>query len=275
MGLFDDYHPLKGRMFQRLKPDGTFSSNLSSPPEIYLNHMSTINITYEFEFQDGKKFVYPLKLDKKTLSLIPERKSPLPHWTRLDHQACEGCPLLKKRKPYCPIAVNISDLIERFKDIPSTETVRITVFTAERNYWKEGSVQKGLSSIFGIIMATSNCPVMDFLKPMARFHLPFSTDEETIIRSISMHLLSQYFIAKKRGQPDLSLDLLDRAYSMVQKVNRGICHRISSIVQETKCQGDSSSNAVVILDTFSKLLQAEIKENLESFAPLFEKIHTP
>ncbi len=237
--------------------------------------MSTINITYEFEFQDGKKYFYPLKLDREKISLISERKSPLPPWTKLEHYPCDGCPLIKEKEPYCPIAANISDLIEHFKEIESTETVRITVYTAERNYWKECPVQKGLSSIFGIIMATSNCPVMDFLKPMARFHLPFSTEEETIIRSISLHLLSQYFIAKRRGQPDLSLDLLDRAYSMVQKVNRGICNRISSAIRETKSKGDAPSNAVVILDTFSQLLQAEIEENLESFSSLFELIYFP
>ncbi len=236
--------------------------------------MSTIHITYEFEFQDGKKFVYPLKLDKKTVSLIPDRKGPFPPWTKLEHYPCDGCPLIKERKFYCPIAVNISDLIEHFKEIKSTEMVRITVYTAERNYWKIGPVQKGLSSIFGVIMATSNCPVMDFLKPMARFHLPFSTGEETLLRSISMHLLTQYVFSKKRGQTDLSLDLLDQAYSMVQKVNRGICNRISSVVQESKSQGDAASNAVVILDTFSHLLQAEIEENLESFARLFEGTFT-
>ena len=54
--------------------------------------------------------------------------------------------------------------------------VRITVYTAERNVWKDGLVQKGLSSIFGVVMAKSNCPVMNFLKPMARFHLLFSTE---------------------------------------------------------------------------------------------------
>ncbi len=237
--------------------------------------MSTINITYEFEFQDGKKSIYPLKLDKKTVSLIPDRKVPLPPWTKLEHYPCDGCPLIKEGRPHCPIAANISDLIGHFKEIKSTEIVRITVYTAERNYWKIGPVQKGLSSIFGIIMATSNCPVMDFLKPMARFHLPFSTDEETIIRSVSMHLLSQYFIAKKSGQSDLSLDLLDRAYSMAQKVNRGICNRISSVIRESKSQGDATSNAVVILDTFSQLLQVEIEKNLESFAPLFEGSPTP
>jgi len=235
-------------------------------------HMSNLTITYEFEFQNGEKFVYPLKLDKETVSLIPERKLPLPPWTKLEHFQCIVCPLLKEKESHCPIAVNIADLIEHFKDIQSTEHVQITVYTEERTYRKEAPAQKGLSSIFGIIMATSNCPLMNFLKPMARYHLPFSTDEETIIRSVSMYLLSQYFIAKKKEQPDLSLNHLDRAYSMVQKVNRGIFNRISSVVRESKSQGDAVNNAVIILDVFSQLLQIEIEQKLDSFATLFEGI---
>jgi hypothetical protein len=231
--------------------------------------MSTYKVTYEFEFQNGEKLIYPLTLDKETVSFLLNPQGPFPSWTKLEHYQCIVCPLTKDRVAHCPIAVNIADLIEHFKEVKSTERVRIIVYTAERTFMKEAPVQKGLSSIFGIIMATSNCPIMNFLKPMARFHLPFSTDEETIVRSVSMYLLSQYFIAKKKGQPDLSLKHLDRAYSMVQKVNRGICNRISSVVRENRSQGDAASNAIVILDTLSQLLKAEIEENLDSFAALF------
>ena len=31
MGLFDDYHPLKGKMFQILKPDGTLHPDMKPP----------------------------------------------------------------------------------------------------------------------------------------------------------------------------------------------------------------------------------------------------
>jgi Tfp pilus assembly PilM family ATPase len=232
--------------------------------------MSIYQITYEFEFQNGKKIVYPLQLDKDTISLISDRKSPLPPWTKLEHCQCKVCPLSKDKTPYCPIAANIAGLIEKFKDINSNELVRISVFTAERTYIKEAAAQKGFSSIFGIIMATSNCPIMNFLKPMARYHLPFSTDEETIVRSISIYLLSQYFIAKKRGQPDLSLENLDRAYSLVQKVNQGICDRISSAIRQSQSPGDAVNNAIVILDVLSQLLTTEIEQKLDSFAMLFE-----
>lgn len=235
--------------------------------------MATFQIAYEFEFQNREKVVYPLQLDKDTISLIPDQKNPLPPWTKLEHCQCTVCPLIKDRTTHCPIAANIANLIENFKDIKSTEHVRITVFTTERAYMKETTVQRGLSSIFGIIMATSNCPIMNFLKPMAKYHLPFSTDEETIVRSISMYLLSQYFIAKRKVQPDLSLLNLDRAYSKVQEVNRGICGRISSVVRQSQSRGDAANNAIVILDMFSQLLATEIEQKLDSFATLFEGIN--
>jgi hypothetical protein len=231
--------------------------------------METFLITYEFLFGNGKRHVYPLKVDKRTISLISERRRPLPAWTRLESCQCPPCPLTQANAPHCPIAANIAELIEDFKEIESTEHARITVHTIERTYTKEAPAQKGLSSIFGIIMATSNCPVMNFLKPMARYHLPFSTSEETIIRSISMYLLGQYFIAKRKGQPDLRLKNLERAYAMVQNVNRGICRRITSVIQKSGAQGDAASNAVVILDAFSHLLQAEIEGHLDSLSDLF------
>ena len=234
--------------------------------------METFQITYEFAFRNRKKYVYSLKLNKRTISLVAEWKRPLPAWTRLEYFQCTVCPLTGEKNPYCPIAANIAELVNDFREIHSTENVRINVYTSERTYMKVAPVQKGLSSIFGMIMATSNCPVMNFLKPMARYHLPFSTGEETIVRSVSMYLLTQYIVAKKKGQPDLSLENLERAYSMVQRVNRGICSRIATAIQESRGQGDAANNAVVILDTFSQLLQIAVEDKVDSLVTLFEGI---
>lgn len=215
--------------------------------------MPILEIIYEFKFMDGRRMLYPIILDKATISLIPKHKTPIPFWTELDCSRCSVCSLSKDRSPHRPIAANISDLVEHFKEIRSTEQLSITVITTERSFFKEAPIQRGLSSIFGLIMATSGCPIMNFLKPMARYHLPFSTDEETIVRSVSMYLLRQYFIAKKRGNPDLSLEKLDKSYSLVQEVNKGICNRISRAIIESKSKGDAASNAVILLDSFSQL----------------------
>jgi len=230
--------------------------------------MANIEIVYTFEVQGGEKFVYPISLDKMTGSLIAEEQRDLPAWTALESCQCKVCPLTTDRNPHCPIAVNINRLVDYFKNFYSTDKMHITVTTEERTYFKEAPAQRGLASILGLVMATSGCPVMNFLRPMAKFHLPFSTSEETIIRSTSMYLLAQYFVAKKGGKPDMSLDKLNRAYDDVRHVNEGICKRIAAVVQKK----EATSNAVIILHTFSQLLGMEIEDKLDSLQYLFEGI---
>lgn len=228
--------------------------------------MLNIEIVYTFEVQNKEKFVYPISIDKKSGTLILEGQGVPPEWTRLENCQCEACPLNKELNPHCPIAVNINKLVEYFKDMYSTDQMNISVATEERIYFKEAPAQRGLASILGLIMATSGCPIMNFLKPMARFHLPFSTSEETVIRSTSMYLLSQYFVAKKGGKPDMSLDKLNKAYTDIQQVNKGISRRIATVVNK----GEAASNAVIILDTFSQLLGIEIEDRLDSLQSIFE-----
>ena len=230
--------------------------------------MSLFTITYTFESSTGERTVYPIVLEKQTVSYLPHGQKPPPEWTALENCQCTVCPLTKEEHPNCPIAVNVAELVENWKDIQSTEAMHITVTTEERTCVKDAPAQRGLASILGIIMATSNCPIMNFLKPMARYHLPFSTSEETIVRSTSLYLLSQYFIARKTGHPDLSMENLNRAYGDVQKVNECFCRRIGTAVKISR--GDAANNAVVILDTLSQLLSMEIEDNLDSLAPLFE-----
>ena len=230
--------------------------------------MANIEIVYTFEVQNKEKFVYPIFIDKKTLSLVSEGRGVPPRWTALENCQCKVCPLIKDRDPYCPIAVNIDGVVEYFKDFYSTDEMHITVRTEERAYFKKAPAQRGLASILGVIMATSGCPIMSFLRPMAKFHLPFSTSEETIIRSTSMYLLAQYFVTKKGGRPDISLDKLNRAYDDVRQVNEGICKRIDTVVQKK----DATKNAVIILHTFTQLLAMEINDKLDSLQSLFEGI---
>jgi hypothetical protein len=230
--------------------------------------MATIEMRYTFEDQKGGEFVYPILIDKKTGCLISEGQGIQPGWTALENRQCAVCPLTGERDPYCPIAVNIDGLVGYFKDFYSTDKMRITVTTQERTYFREAPAQTGLASILGVVMATSGCPIMDFLRPMAKYHLPFSTSEETIIRSTSMYLLAQYFIAKKGGKPDILLEKLNRAYGDVLLVNEGMCARIGTVVK----QKDATGNAVIILHTLSQILGMAIDDKLDSLQSLFDGI---
>jgi len=114
-------------------------------------------------------------------------------------------------------------------------------------------------------MATSGCPHMDFLKPMARYHLPFSTAEETIVRTSSLYLLTQYFKEGSGGEPDYKLAGLENLYEQVSKVNLGIIERIRS----RSASGDTNANSIVILNSFAQILSLGGKVGLNSVAKTF------
>lgn len=220
---------------------------------------------YTFEFSDGKIKEYDLLLEPETLSLIRQEPVQSPaQWTRLDYEKCRCCPLTPDIYSRCPIAVNIMELVDNFKDVFSYHDCKVICETVDRTYFKDTSVMEGLSAIFGVIMATSDCPVMEFLKPMARFHLPFSTIEETTVRTASMYLLAQYF--KYKDQPDLNFDFtaLEKHYARVQQVNDGLLKRIKSVGSE-----DADKNAIITLYSMSQFLSMEIDYSLEGLASIF------
>jgi len=220
---------------------------------------------YQFQFEDDNIINYHIALNPKTLSLIPDEHRHKPQdWTRLNYKQCSNCPLDIDSHPFCPIAVNIMELVETFKDALSYHNCMVVCKTEDRTYSKDTSIMEGLSAIFGVIMATSDCPIMNFLKPMARFHLPFSSVEESTVRTTSMYLLGQYF--KYKDLPDIKMDFkpLENYYAQVRLVNEGIIKRISSVSKQ-----DADKNAMVTLHSLSLFLSMEIDYSLSSLEYIF------
>jgi hypothetical protein len=160
--------------------------------------------------------------------------------------------------------VNLSSLVESFKNSPSFESTTVTVQAPERTYVKQTSLQQGLSSIIGIYMVTSGCPVMDQLRPNVRFHLPFATMEETTYRAVSMYLAAQYFRMRRGETPDWTLERLAEVYKGVWLVNRGMAQRLAHASSK-----DANVNAVIVLSTFGSNLDDYLDDSLEKIEPLF------
>lgn len=224
----------------------------------------TYTIEYQFHFDDEQISCFNIEFDPHTMTLIRPEITHKPDWTNLDYEQCDCCTLNKDEHPHCPIALDISELLEEFKDSLSTETCTVYCITPERTYSKKASLQEGLFSILGVIMATGQCPVMEFFKPMARFHLPFSTIQETIFRSTSVYLLRQYFEVKRGKSPDLRLEKLDELYERVQMVNHGILARTKDVAKK-----DAEQNAIIILNALAQMLSMEISDSLYSIEHLF------
>lgn len=203
---------------------------------------------YVFRLEDGQSKEFVINLDDRTLALIASPGADLPVWARLENSKCVNCPL--QGVEYCPIAVNFAGVVEAFTDLQSHMHATIFVESPHRTYAKATSIQQGLSSIFGIYMVTSGCPIMDQLRPNVAFHLPFATPSETASRTIGMYLTAQFFRAKHGMTADWSLDGLVFLYSQISHVNRGMSRRLL-----TTTHSDAGVNAIAILHAFGDMLR--------------------
>jgi len=228
-----------------------------------------MRVTYRFETGDGTRASFHLDLDPQSLEAAAPGGD-LPGWTRLDFRQCPDCPLDPRTHPYCPSAALLPGVVQAFNHLVSYERAKVEVETAERTCTRELPVQSGIGALMGLVMATSGCPVTVFFRPMARFHLPFATQEETIYRAASAYLLAEYFrVRRNGGEPDQELHGLRRVYERVHALNTAFFDRLKAAART-----DSSLNALVHLDMFALMLPLQIDlklpEVLEYFRPFLE-----
>lgn len=221
-----------------------------------------LEYSYAFKVKDGRTKDFTVKLDPETLDLIPSDRKAKPSWTALDFHQCPNCPLDLATHPHCPVAASMVEAIDFFRSFKSYEEVDVRVDSPDRTYVKNTSLHEALSSLVGIYMVTAGCPVMQKLKPMVRFHLPFASEDETKYRVMSMYLMAQYFIFSQGGTPDWQMKNLIDIYDDVREVNRGFAQRLANIHVE-----DASLNALINLDCFamsvSFSLNLQLLEELE------------
>ena len=225
----------------------------------------TLDFTYRFTLKDGVVREIKIQLDSKTMAMVPKPRDSYPDWTRLSHSKCPNCPLNEATSPRCPIAANLVDLIGVFKESISYDRALVEVVTPARKYVKETTLAEGISSMIGIFMVSSGCPILDKLKPMVRTHLPFSTWEETLYRTLSAYLLAQFFMGQDGQPPDWPMKNLKKIADDINLVNQAFCERL----KETHLQ-DAALNAVVQLDCFANLTSSFVNEHrIGELKPLF------
>lgn len=221
---------------------------------------------FVFRFESGREKDFVIRLDPESLRLIAEPREVYPEWTKISCCRCPNCPVPSDPSARCPVAENIIDLVEFFKDCLSYDKVDVRVETEERTYSKDSiALQKAVGSLLGIYMVTSGCPILERLKPMVRFHLPFASFLETTYRVITMYLMAQYLKARQGGVAEWDLKNLSRIYEEIRVVNESFAARLRTADIE-----DASLNAVVILDTFAMNTQFIIDDDqMEEISRLF------
>lgn len=226
--------------------------------------MAAIQIQYRFRLDDETTEVMDLKVDERSLEVNSDRTG-IPDWARLEFKQCPHCPLDPAEHPHCPVAASIADVIQRFDGVFSHDELDLEVVTAERRISSHTTAQRAIGSLLGLLIATSGCPYTNYLKPMARFHLPLASEEETIFRVAGMYLLAQYFVKREGGESDLDLAGLMKIYDDLHILNTSIAGRLKSATKT-----DSSVNAIILLDMFTNLVPYSIEEHMDEIRHLFD-----
>ena len=147
--------------------------------------------------------------------------------------------------------------------MPAVKKAQVWVRTPEREYNKLVGLDEGLRSLLGVIMATSACPVLGRLRPMAQNHLPFASSQEFILRTISLYLMRQYFNHREGRRPDWELRGLVKQFQQLQLVNQAFWQRIHDT-----CEGDSNLKAFLTFFSMSSSLTVSLETQLQKIRPL-------
>jgi hypothetical protein len=219
---------------------------------------------YLFELNNGEEIRFHINLDEDLAIINPPAES-LPPWVKLRYQQCPNCPLDPDEHTNCPVAVNLVPVLEKFRNIVSHQQATITINTDDRTYQRTDDVQRGLSSLMGVLMASSGCPILDKLRPMLRTHLPFSSLRETLYRAVSMYILAQHFRERKNLESEYSLDGLKRIYDEITQVNYALSTRVRSYFSS-----DANINALIILNCMAEYTTITLEDDfLDEIERLF------
>jgi hypothetical protein len=226
-------------------------------------------ITYEFNLPTGDKEVFTLRFDRQNTLIASRHKEKKLFWTRLEFEQCPHCPLTAEAHPECPVALNLVPAIESFNRLASFSDIEVKMISAERNIVHDTSVQEGIRSLMGLLIAGSSCPLTHFFKPMARFHLPFASREETMWRAAGTFLLCRYFSRPNLTLDDIQLKGLPEIYDSVMRLNDAMVRRLRAAAST-----DSIVNALAGWNLFAKFLSSPQNTSLTELQSIFEPFIT-
>lgn len=212
-------------------------------------------IIYFFRLESGVGHRFDVELDR------PAAGGDLPDWTRLEVNKCPHCPLADAPGAHCPAAADMVPLVEKFSALSSIDKVDVHVVTPEYEARKHTDTQTALSALMGLILATSACPILGRMRPLAHMHLPFATPTEMVYRIVSMHLLGCFL----RGEP-VGLDGLNEFFSEIDRLNHAFFGRLNRAVQR-----DAGLNALLTLHSRSMLASVSIESEMENIRAWFQQ----
>ena len=223
-------------------------------------------IIYQLQLKNGTEWRYTVDLQRDAHPQVHNGESH-PAWTRLGCKQCDNCPLDPNEVEYCPAALDFADIAQHFANTTSIERADVWVHTSERSYFKNCDMQNILRSLFGLLMASGACPILSRLRPLAEFHLPFATLEETVHRMVGTYLIRQYLKQRfNHEDPDWALTGLAELYRELKQVNLALMQRIRQASRQ-----DANVNAIQTFVSISSIVEMGVDDILEKLLRALRK----
>jgi hypothetical protein len=196
---------------------------------------------YYFEFPDkGKDFSYAVEEE------IVEGKAPLegtaafPAWTRLECHRCSHCPLAVQYVPYCPPALNMVKLVEKFSDCNSFEPVTLHVVNGVQKHSTTTDLQTALAYLYPVILLRSACPYAPLLRPMEKFIKPFPDLEDALFYSLSFELIKKRLFDGGFGTSNVEDECVSKDFYNIAMAFHGLLNRLRAA-----SHNDANINAII------------------------------
>ena len=223
-------------------------------------HLETYQIVYRFEKSGNPVIEYTLRVDRHNWSL----ENPMQNnadWTVLSKNQCPNCPLNSTEQLHCPAAINLQLIGNEWESYKSYDPIHVDVLMEGKTISGETTVQIGLSSLVGFLLATSDCPHLSFFRPLARFHQPLTQPESVGLRVLMSFLA--YNQLKNEHNSDLK-HRIAQIYENIEIVNSALTRRVEQTANE-----NASVQAMVQLDCLSKLVPMSLDESYLQLEEIF------
>lgn len=225
----------------------------------------TYEISYHIKTSTNRNEIFVFQIDNQSAdsnSVAPDNP---PAWTELSYRQCSHCPLSAETHKYCPVALQLYDITQRFEGTKSIDEVDVEVITEDRKVVQKTAIQRVIASMLELSYASSGCPKTEWLRPLARFHSPLASEEETVFRSASMYLLAQFFIHQTNKQGRIEFSGLNQIYEDMHTLNAAVASRLQHAIQS-----DSVKNAITLVDMYSTLIPILLDDQLAEMRGFFQ-----
>lgn len=197
----------------------------------------TVNQFY-FEFANRRNdFFCDVEEEMIEMSNLSERTETLPEWTHLDFQRCPHCTLSEQDCRYCPPALGMVKIVQRFSESVSFEIVTLHITSTTQKHSITTDLQTALAYLYPAILLKSDCPYAHLLRPMEKFFKPFYSFEDVLFYVLSFDLIKKCIADGGPDASDAAED--DRNPYNLATAFHGLLNRV-----RTASHNDANINAI-------------------------------